>query len=196
MRAVVPDDANTALVPPTEAKRCGVPRPAAQYSLTSSYFVPYFNAPIYAASLTSSPTIITYAVAFTQLGSLIGRISAGFLADRFGIWRVFVGIGATCTIVLLAFYVPPVMPEGGIVVGMIGYGWGSGAFMTMCAATVGSISPVRELGMRLGLLWTLAAVGFVAGPVIAGGESGFLLVLGVQRGYHSKIRWRYSRWAV
>ena len=41
--------------------------------------------------------------------------------------------------------------------------------MTLCAATVASISPVRELGMRLGCLWTLAAIGFVCGPIIAGG---------------------------
>ncbi len=39
-----------------------------------------------------------------------------------------------------------------VVVGMVAYGFGSGAWISLVAASTGAISPTRDFGMRLGML--------------------------------------------
>lgn len=140
-------------------------------SLTFSWLSPYFNAPIYATSNGASETIASYAVAILQVGSFLGRALSGVLADRFGVWNMYTLSGLTSAISLFAFWIASPLPDAVIVLGLIIYGFGSGAWITLVAASCGAISPVREFGMRLGMLWSLSSIGILAGPVICGGES-------------------------
>jgi MFS transporter, MCT family, solute carrier family 16 (monocarboxylic acid transporters), member 10 len=66
-----------------------------------NFFVPYFNAILYAESLSTNPAVTAYAVAYVQLGALFGRIMAGFMADKIGIWRCFIFGGLSNVVVLL-----------------------------------------------------------------------------------------------
>lgn len=40
--------------------------------------------------------------------------------------------------------------------------------MTMVTAATSAISPVQQIGMRIGMLWTFAAIPNMIGPVIIG----------------------------
>lgn len=145
-------------------------------------FTPYFNAPVLATANNLPPRIEAYAVAILQAGSFTGRGAAGALADRLGIWRVFGGtlLGSAATV--FAFWAPPVGPAPAVV-GLVLFGIFSGAWFTLCAAACASISPVEEIGMRLGMLWTVVGVPVLVGPVIAGllitAENGKFLYAGI-----------------
>jgi len=134
-------------------------------------FSPYFNVPLYTTSNNSSPTITYYSVAFVQAGSFIGRGASGFLADAFGVWNVFIASGLSLTITLLAFWTGVPLPDAVVVIGIFTYGIASGAWIALVAASCATISPTREFGMRLGMLWSCTALLQTFGPVICGGKS-------------------------
>jgi len=131
---------------------------------------PYFNAPVYARANHTSAAIRDYSVVWIQLGSFLGRISAGFLADRLGVWRVFATDGAISAVVLFALWIPRGLADAPVVIGLILYGIMSGAWMSLVTASCAAISPLHENGSRLGMIWTLCALPSLAGPVICGGE--------------------------
>ena len=136
-----------------------------------SWFSPYFNAPILSSSDDLSPSISDYSIAILQTGSFFGRVLSGILADAFGAWNIFVTMAAVSAISLFAFWTAAPIPPAAVVVGTVAYGFGSGAWISLVAASMGVISPTREFGMRLGMLWSLSSIGILAGPVICGSES-------------------------
>ncbi|CAK9780552.1 MFS general substrate transporter [Cutaneotrichosporon oleaginosum] len=137
-------------------------------SLTSlAVFSPYFNAALYARANNASPTVVGYAVAILQAGNFVGRMASGPLADALGTWRVFVAFALLSAVTLFAFFVAP-MGTAGTVAGLAIYGAVSGGHVTLIPAVTASISPAHEIGMRLGLLWTVLAASMLVGPVISG----------------------------
>jgi len=83
---------------------------------------------------------------------------------------MFVTMGLLSGVSIFAFWCPQPIPAGVGIVGLLSYGFVSGAWVTLVAASCGAISPTREFGMRLGMLWSLSSLGALAGPVICGGE--------------------------
>lgn len=144
-----------------------------------SVFSPYFNAGLYARANGAGPTIVGYAVTILQAGNFVGRMASGPLADRLGTWAVFVAFAVLSAVTLFAFYVAP-MGVPATVAGLALYGLVSGAQVTLIPAVTACISPAHEIGMRLGLLWTVLAVPMLVGPVI----SGELISAG-----HGKYKW-------
>lgn len=138
--------------------------------LTDSWISPYFNAPTYARTNGASEAIQGYAVALLQTGSFFGRVASGLLADRFGVWKTFVCMGVLSALFLYTLWTPTTLPGAMVVIGLVSYGFVSGAWITLIASSCAAISPVREVGMRLGMLWTLTAPASLTGPVICGGE--------------------------
>jgi MCP family monocarboxylic acid transporter-like MFS transporter 10 len=79
-------------------------------------------------------------------------------------------MAAGCGISILGFWTGYPLPEPVIVIGLVLYGYTSGAWITLVAPSTGAISPVKELGMRVGMLWSIAAIAVLAGPVACGRE--------------------------
>jgi MCP family monocarboxylic acid transporter-like MFS transporter 10 len=136
-----------------------------------SWLSPYFNAPIYVASNALPSNIASYSIAILQTGSFLGRALSGILADLFGVWNMYVTMGLASGISIFAFWCPQPIPTAVAIIGLLSYGFASGAWITLVAASCGAISPTREFGMRLGMLWSLSSLGALAGPVICGGEA-------------------------
>ncbi|BEI98685.1 hypothetical protein CcaverHIS631_0309840 [Cutaneotrichosporon cavernicola] len=137
-------------------------------SLTSlAVFSPYFNASLYARANHASPTVVGYAVAILQAGNFVGRMASGPLADRFGTWLIFVLFAALSAITLFGFFIVPLNTPA-TVAGLAIYGCVSGGHVTLIPAVTATISPAHEIGMRLGLLWTVLSVTMLVGPVISG----------------------------
>ncbi|WOO81387.1 MFS transporter asaE [Vanrija pseudolonga] len=132
-----------------------------------NFFTPYFNAPVYTAASHASPNVTAYSIAIIQAGSFIGRVSSGFLADRFGVWTVFGTAGFSSSISVFALWTANVATAGSVI-GLLVYGAASGAWITLVAACVASISPTCEIGMRLGMLWSAIALPILPGPVVSG----------------------------
>jgi MFS family permease len=131
-------------------------------------FTPYFDAPTMAAGNRLSPAIRDYAIAILQAGSFLGRASSGFIADRFGAWRVYVALALLTSAVLFAFWCATPMPAAAAVIGLWGYGFASGAWITLVSAVTAAIAPPEELGTWIGVLWTAISPPILAGPVVSG----------------------------
>jgi MCP family monocarboxylic acid transporter-like MFS transporter 10 len=87
---------------------------------------------------------------------------------------MYIAMGLGSGISVLAFWCPQNVPAAVGIIGLLAYGITSGAWITLVAAACGAISPTREFGMRLGMLWSLSSLGTLAGPVICGGKSASL----------------------
>jgi MFS family permease len=73
-------------------------------------------------------------------------------------------------ILQLAFWTPPQCPGAVVVIGLIAYGFVSGSWISLVPPATAQIGPMKELGMRTGMIWTSSWVGLLAGPVICGRE--------------------------
>lgn len=120
-----------------------------------------------AATNSLTPKVTSYAVLILQAGSFVGRLIAGPIADRIGVWKVFGAASMFSALFVLAFWTGRVGP-GGAIAGMVLYGMSSGAWLTMVTAATSSISPVSQIGMRIGTLWTVSSISSLVGPVICG----------------------------
>lgn len=130
-------------------------------------FSPYFNAPVLAVQNNLPKHIADYALAILQVGSFVGRVVAGILADRFGVWYVFGTANFVAAISVFIFWTG-LSGTGATIAGFIIYGMASGSWFTLVSAAVATISPTREIGMRLGMMWSCVALPVLAGPVISG----------------------------
>lgn len=79
-------------------------------------------------------------------------------------------MGMISSITLFGLWTPTSLPDAAVVVGLMAYGYGQGAWQTLLAASCAAISPVTEIGMRLGMLWSLCGPPGLVGPVVFGGE--------------------------
>lgn len=142
-------------------------RPTPPNELTgASFFTPYFDAPVLAAN-NLAPNVAAYAVALLQTGSFVGRVLAGVLADNVGVWNLFGSVGFVTPVWVLATWIPRVGSAGGIVA-LLGYGVLSGAWITLVSASAAAISPTREIGLRLGMLWSATGPPILIGPSVSG----------------------------
>lgn len=124
----------------------------------------------------------SYTVLF-YLG-LLGKISSGFLADRFGRQRVFTGTLAIMSVGALALGRPDAeLMWGGLV--LFGLGWG-GLYTLLQLLAADYFGP-RHLGKILGAVTVLDTLGGGLGPPVIGAmreasgsyDTAFLLVAGL-----------------
>jgi len=129
---------------------------------------PYFNAPILSSSNHVSTVLSDYSIAILQAGSFLGRALSGVLADTFGVWHMFMFAAVLEAITMFAFWTVSPIPAPAVVVGEVLFGFSSGAWIALVAASCGAISPVKEFGMRLGMIWTVTSIPLIIGPVVCG----------------------------
>src|ERR1700712_69799 len=87
------------------------------------------------------------------LNSTFGRILPGILADRIGNFNVMIGTCLLSGIVVLGLWIPSAN-NAAIIMFAILYGFFSGAFGAMSPALVAQISPIKQIGSRVGTLFT------------------------------------------
>ena len=108
------------------------------------------------------------------------------MAERFGVIEVFIASGTAGGISVLALWSSRDVGTAGSIIGLFMYGlFGgkhrvkapkilglnhtpTGAVIALVAACCAQISPVREFGLRLGMMWTIASLPLLAGPPICG----------------------------
>ncbi|EKM55121.1 uncharacterized protein PHACADRAFT_255517 [Phanerochaete carnosa HHB-10118-sp] len=119
-----------------------------------------------AAFVGLDPNFSFYLVSVANAGSIVGRLAGGILADKYGALNVM--IPATFIAGILTYVWPFVTNKGGYVaVGLI-YGISSGVFVSMLAAPLVEMGETHDVGLRLGMFFTVLAFGALCGPPISG----------------------------
>ncbi|KIJ57087.1 hypothetical protein M422DRAFT_198467 [Sphaerobolus stellatus SS14] len=108
-----------------------------------------------------------YALVILNGCSFIGRLSSGFLINKFGVNKLVIGSTACCSI--LIFGMIGINSVTSIVVIAVIYGYFAGVFIAMNAPFVANLADdISEIGLRLGIGLTLAGVGGLIGPPVDG----------------------------
>lgn len=69
---------------------------------------------------------------------------------------------------MFAFWTPPNIGTAPTLIGLITWGYLSGAWFTLVGSATAHISPVHETGMRFGMLISSLAIPSLVGPLICG----------------------------
>ncbi|KAM3436014.1 hypothetical protein NHJ13734_005291 [Beauveria thailandica] len=108
-----------------------------------------------------------YLVAVYNGASLVGRLSSGILADRFGRFNAFVASCYVAGVLVLAMWIPGTDNATTVAFAAL-FGLFSGAYIALLVALVAQVSPLREIGYRNGVACLAQSVGGLLATPIAG----------------------------
>ncbi|KAK5625408.1 hypothetical protein RRF57_001124 [Xylaria bambusicola] len=131
------------------------------------YWIPLFYIVPYATrSLDTSPTYAPNLLAILNAGSLFGRVIPTTVSHKVGVANVLlVGVAAMGVVILAWIGVESV---AGITVWSVFLGFTTGSIITMPNPVASRLSQVSNTGLRIGIMWAVAAVAELIGPPIAG----------------------------
>ncbi|KAJ5528345.1 major facilitator superfamily transporter [Penicillium frequentans] len=98
-----------------------------------------------------------YLVSIFNGASLFGRLASGYGADRIGRWNMFIIACSLSGIAEFAVWIPA--KHSSIAIGFaIMFGFVSGAFIGLSGALPVSVSPLPEIGYRLGVVFLAISI--------------------------------------
>lgn len=112
-------------------------------------------------------SLAQYLVAVYNGASLIGRLSSGILADKFGRFNAFIASCYVAGILVLAMWIPGTGNAVTIAFAAL-FGLFSGAYIALLVALIAQVSPIREIGYRNGVACLAQSIGGLAATPIAG----------------------------
>ncbi|KAM0481980.1 hypothetical protein ACHAPX_003314 [Trichoderma viride] len=132
---------------------------------TFGLYVPINFISVEAAAGGVDSNLVLYMVPILNAGSLFGRIMSGFAGDKFGRYNVFVTVCYLASIFVLGLWIPASTTAARVAFAAI-FGFFSGAYVALIAALVVQISPVTEMGFRMGLsFFVLSFGGLTTNPI-------------------------------
>lgn len=122
--------------------------------------MPYFYIADYTESLHDSSKAGFMVLSIMNAGGVFGRIAPAWLSDKIGRFNLLCPsaflAGLACLVVWLVGKDPVTITVFAAV-----YGLFSGAFISVVTPCVAQISEAREMGTRIGALYTLVSVPYV-----------------------------------
>ena len=115
-------------------------------------------------------TIIMFSIKITLLTltySVFGRFGGGLIGDKIGRYNMYIIICYFSGVITLALWLPAT-GNAAIIVFAALFGFSSGGFVSLSPALIAQISPYKELGYRLGLVYFFASIAGVTTNPIAG----------------------------
>lgn len=134
--------------------------------LSSALFVPFVFLPAFAADLGVGSVAAATLVGLIGMASVVGRLATGALADRLGRVRTYQGCVGIMAVSYLVWLAAP--GYGMLVAFTLVLGVGYGGWVALGPAVVAELFGLRGLGKLVGMTYTAAAVGSLAGPPAAG----------------------------
>lgn len=131
-----------------------------------SLFIAFVHIAPFAVRHGASTVAAAALIGAIGVGSTVGRVLFGWLAERLGPIRAFqlsVLVLGMSFLVWLAF---PAYP--GLVLFAVALGLGYGGWVALSASTVADLFGAQGMGGTVGFLYTSAAVGALFGPLVAG----------------------------
>ncbi|MQA15994.1 MAG: MFS transporter [Pseudonocardiaceae bacterium] len=134
--------------------------------LSSALFVPFVFLPAFATDLGVASVAAATLVGLIGMASVVGRLATGVLADYLGRIRTY----QACVAIMAASYLVWLTAPSywALVAFTIVLGVGYGGWVALGPAVVAELFGLRGLGRLVGLTYTAAAVGSLAGPPLAG----------------------------
>ena len=119
-------------------------------------FIPFTYISNYAISRGVSSSTSFYIVSAMNAGSIVGRIVPAFLADVVGRFNIACPAAFLSGLLALVFwtFAKSLIP---IIVFAVMYGCFAGAFLAMQTPCVSQISEIKEVGTRIGILYSVAS---------------------------------------
>lgn len=119
-------------------------------------FIPNFYIVTYAVTHNINPTTAFYVLAVLNAGGTVGRILPAVLSDSFGRFNLLVPCAFLTGLSTLVFWsfantLVSIMLYAAV------YGFFSGAFNALIVPCIAQISHIREIGMRIGMLYSILA---------------------------------------
>ncbi|KAI6036000.1 MFS general substrate transporter [Pisolithus microcarpus] len=122
--------------------------------------------PVSATAVGVSSNFSFYLVAIANAASGFGRLSAGLLADRIGPLNVMIPFTGLAGILTFAW--PYASSEGALIGVSVIYGFASGTYVSLLVAPPMAMGDLGDVGRRVGMFLTIAALGTLVGTPISG----------------------------
>ncbi|KAG4425385.1 hypothetical protein IFR04_001535 [Cadophora malorum] len=136
---------------------------------TFGQFVPINYLVVEAMSSGMRYSLAHYLVAILNAASLFGRLFTGVLADKVGNYNIFVIAAFATSATILALWIPSGKHTDSAHIAFAAlFGFFSGAYVSLIAALVSQISPLKEIGFRTGLVFLSCSIPALTTSPIAG----------------------------
>ncbi|KZT01573.1 MFS general substrate transporter [Laetiporus sulphureus 93-53] len=130
-------------------------------------YVPLFYLQLFAEDHGVDSRITTYCLAILNAGSIAGRLVPTFLADRLGVYNMILPSILACTALIFAIF--GATNSAGIILVALLFGFASGAYISLIPSLLVQLcNSMSELGVKMGLAYTVVAVANLTGNPIAG----------------------------
>ncbi|KAJ7779428.1 MFS general substrate transporter [Mycena maculata] len=130
-------------------------------------FIPFFFIVDYAQDLAIPARMNFYVLAVMNAGGVIGRIAPAYLSDRIGRFNLLVPAAFLSGLLCVLFWIfaKSLVP---LMLFAAAYGFSSGAFISVITPCVAQISDIRQIGSRIGILYTIISFPSLVGGPVAG----------------------------
>jgi MFS family permease len=129
------------------------------------YFVPLNYLPTQALLAGMGSGMQQYLVSILNAASLFGRLVAGFVGDKIGRLNVFVIACYLSGVWILGLWLPD-SHNAALIVFAVLFGFFSGAFISLATPVIAHVSPMAELGFRVGMvLFACGTAGLITQPI-------------------------------
>lgn len=128
------------------------------FLFTYGLYVPINYLPVQVLEAGMRPSLAQYIVSIFNAASLFGRLFSGIMGDKIGRYNIFIIVAYLSGIWALALWIPA-NTTAGLIAFAILFGFCSGAYVSLIAALVAQISPLRELGFRTGIVLLTSSIG-------------------------------------
>ncbi|KAH7103203.1 MFS general substrate transporter, partial [Auriculariales sp. MPI-PUGE-AT-0066] len=136
---------------------------AGVFLITWGIFFPIF----YLQASRCHPQLAFYLISILSGASVIGSIVPNFLADKFGPYNSLMATSLCAAILVFVF--PLVGSTGGSIAFAVLYGFFSATYSSLIPAISTSLSVhLGEIGVRMGIAWTVYSLAALSGPPICG----------------------------
>ncbi|KAF9532831.1 MFS general substrate transporter [Crepidotus variabilis] len=131
-----------------------------------------------AVSIGISQEFAFYFVAIANASSLAGRFMGGVACDRLGAMNTM--IPTTIASAAITYGWPYARTKGSLIAVTVLYGYFSGIYISLTTLPLMAMGETADVGRRIGMFFSIMAVGSLAGPPISGaissGPGGFAAV--------------------
>lgn len=136
------------------------------------YFVPVLYLTSYARQQGLTVDYANALVAYLNVGSTVGRITPGWLADHYGPYNITILMTGLTGIFCLALWIPAGTTKAGITAFAVLFGIFSGSTISLTPVCVATISETSQYGRRYGTAYSVASIAALTGLPIAGALTG------------------------
>ncbi|BCS24870.1 MCT family MFS transporter [Aspergillus puulaauensis] len=130
-------------------------------------FIPFYYIPLFAMDNGIDASFANALISILNVGSFVGRIVSGALADKVGRFNVTIACSLGSGILVLCLHC--IRTKGAIVALTLLYGFTSGGLISLQSACVAQITKnMQVIGLMIGIMMAVCSLGALTGSPIGG----------------------------